>query len=135
MCQIAKFKEQSTDNSFSNQTKRTWVDCNITHKQTGEVPISDSPEHLENLIRFDYMFNSLASRGINKLLGMASKKAPEAFIKYVEVNLSPIPSWEGIPDHKRQAMFKRRVRHIEQELRKPSSSRAARSNLTYSHRG
>ena len=172
--------------------KLYWVDCNINHKQTGKAPLSDSPEHLENFVRFDQMFNSLVARGINKALdregalfstrnrsqeaiddqsleqqlfyavlnpvkdglvdriahwkgfssyeqlatgkverfqyidwtawhregGIASGKAPEAFIKYAELKLSPIPAWEGIPDHKRQAMFRRRVRHIEQELRK-----------------
>ena len=49
--------------------KLYWVDCNINHKQTGKAPLSDSPEHLENMVRFDQMFNSLAARGINKYLG------------------------------------------------------------------
>jgi hypothetical protein len=49
--------------------------------------------------------------------GNRSKKAPEAFVKWVEVKLSPIPSWEGMPDHKRQALFRGRVRELEQDYR------------------
>jgi hypothetical protein len=49
--------------------------------------------------------------------GNRSKKAPEAFVKWVEVKLSPIPSWEGMADHKRQTLFRRRVRELEQDCR------------------
>ena len=49
--------------------------------------------------------------------GLNSRKAPEAFTKQVEVRLSPIPSWEHMPDHKRQALFRRRVRELEQDYR------------------
>ena len=171
--------------------KLYWLDFNINHKQSGKAPISDSPEHRENLVRFDQLFNSLASRGINKMLGregalfstrnrseeaiddksleqqlyyavlnpvkdglvervahwkgfssyeqlatgkierfsyidwtawhraggMRCKKAPESFIKHAEVKLSPIPSWERIPEHRRQAMFRREVRLLEQACR------------------
>ena len=49
--------------------------------------------------------------------GARSKKAPEAFVKWVEVKLSPIPSWEKMPEHKRQALFRRRIRELEQDYR------------------
>jgi hypothetical protein len=45
------------------------------------------------------------------------KKPPEAFTEWVEVKLSPIPAWEGIVAHKRQALFRRRVRELEQHYR------------------
>jgi putative transposase len=168
-----------------------WLDFNINHKQGGRAALSESPEHRENLIKFDQLFNSLVARGVNKHLGREgslyssknriaeatddksleqqllyavtnpvkdglvdrvahwkgfssykqlatgeverysyidwtawhraggkrSKKAPEAFVKWVEVRLSPIPSWEGMPDHKRQALFRRQVRELEQDYR------------------
>ena len=171
--------------------KLFWLDFNINHKHTGKAPISDTPEHLENLVRFDQLFNSLVARGINKYLGREgplfstrnrsdeaiddlslerqllyavtnpvkdglvdraahwkgfssyeqlatgkverfsyidwtawhraggkrSKKPPEAFVKRTEVKLSPIPAWEHLPRHKQQALFRRRVREVEGELR------------------
>ena len=171
--------------------KLYWIDFNITHKQSGKAPLSDTPEHLENLVRFDQLFNSLVSRGINKYLGREgplfstrnrseeaiddesleqqlfyavlnpvkdglvdriahwkgfssykqlatgevekysyidwtawhraggkrSKKPLSAFKKQVEVKLSPIPSWENLSEHKRQAMFRRQVRQLEQHCR------------------
>jgi len=51
------------------------------------------------------------------LSGEQSKKTPEAFLKRVEVKLSPIPSWERMSEHKRQALFRRRVRELEQDYR------------------
>ncbi len=168
-----------------------WLDFNINHKQAGIEPLSDSPEHLENYVKFNQLFNSLVARGINKNIdregplysgrdrtdeaiddssleqqllyavtnpakdglvdrvahwkgfssykqlatgeverysyvnwtawhragGKRSRKSPEAFIKWVEVKLSPIPSWEHLPEHKRQALFRRRVRELEQDYR------------------
>jgi len=171
--------------------KLYWLDFNINHKQTGKAALSSSPEHIQNLVRFDQLFNSLVARGINRLLrregplystrnrseealddasleqqllyavtnpvkdglvdraahwkgvssysqlatgvpdrytyidwtawhragGERSKKLPTAFTRTVEVELSPIPAWEGLPAHKRQALFRRRVREMEQDYR------------------
>ncbi len=171
--------------------KLYWLDFNINHKQDGMAPISGSTEHLENLVRFDQLFNSLVAREINRYLeregplfstrnrtdeaiddfsleqqllyavtnpvkdglvdrvshwkgfssyeqlatgrvetftyldrtawhragGDRSRKSREAFTKTVTVELSPIPSWEHLPTHKRQALFRRRVREIEQSCR------------------
>ncbi len=171
--------------------KLYWLDFNINHKQDGKAPISDSPEHLLNLVKFDQLFNSLVAREINRHLdregplfstrnrtdeavddasleqqliyavtnpvkdglvdrvthwkgfssyeqlatgkvetftyldrtawhragGERSRKSREAFTKTVTVELSPIPSWEHLPSHKRQAHFRRRVREIEQSCR------------------
>ena len=168
-----------------------WLDFNINHKQDGMAPVSDSTEHLENLVRFDQLFNSLVAREINRYLeregplfstrnrtdeaiddtsleqqllyavtnpvkdglvdrvshwkgfssyeqlatgkvetftyldrtawhragGDRGRKSREAFTKTVTVELSPIPAWERLPAHKRQALFRRRVREIEQSCR------------------
>ena len=48
--------------------------------------------------------------------GPRSKKKPEAFLKTVTVNLCPLPAWEHMPTHKRQAFFRREVRRLEQEF-------------------
>jgi hypothetical protein len=48
--------------------KLYWLDFNINHRQAGRAPLSDSPEHLQNLVSFDRLFNSLVARGINRLL-------------------------------------------------------------------
>ena len=45
-----------------------WLDFNINHKHCGKAPLSDSPEHLENMVKFDRLFHSLLARGINKHL-------------------------------------------------------------------
>ena len=171
--------------------KLYWLDFNINHKHAGRGPLSDSPEHLENLAKFDQLFNSLVARGINKYLGREgplfstrnrstpaiddesleqqllyavtnpvkdglvdrvahrkgfssykqlatgeverfsyinwtrwhqaggarSKRSPEEFTEWTKVKLSPIPSWERLPEHKRQALFRRRVRQLEQRYR------------------
>jgi len=49
--------------------------------------------------------------------GAKGKRAPEEFLEWTEVKLTPIPSWERLPAHKRQAMFRRRVRQLEQDYR------------------
>lgn len=49
--------------------------------------------------------------------GSASKKSVEQFVVTIDLELDPIPAWEGIAPHKRQAMFRRRVRKLEQEFR------------------
>ena len=49
--------------------------------------------------------------------GEKCKKPLSAFTETVEVVLSPLPSWEHLPDHKRQAMFRRLVRQEEQRFR------------------
>jgi len=171
--------------------KLFWLDFNIDHKQDGIAPLSDKPEHIENVARFHQMFNSLTAIGINKrhgrdgslyssrnrskeavddmsleqqlfyavtnvvkdglvdrvahwkgfssykqlatgeaekfhyidwsawhrVGGMKSKKKPEAFMKSVTVELSPLPAWEHMPPHKRQAYFRREVRKLEQHFR------------------
>jgi hypothetical protein len=48
---------------------RTWLDCNINHKQAGLAPLSDSPEDLQNFVSFEKLFNSLTAVGINRYLG------------------------------------------------------------------
>ena len=45
------------------------------------------------------------------------KKPREMFIEWVEVRLSPLPSWEDMVAHKRQALFRRKVRELEQHYR------------------
>jgi hypothetical protein len=171
--------------------KLYWADFNINHKQSGRAALSNSPEHIENLVNFDKLCNSLIARGINQYMGREgamfstrnrseeaiddlsleqqlfyavtnpvkdglvervahwkgfssyeqlatgkverfsyinwtawhraggthSKKPPEMFTEWVEVNLSPLPSWEGMVEHKRQALFRRRVRELEQHYR------------------
>jgi hypothetical protein len=171
--------------------KLYWLDFNIHHKQDGIAPLSDEPEHIENVAKFHQMFNSLTAIGINKhyhregalyssrnrskeavddksleqqLLyavtnvvkdglvdrvahwkgfssykqlatgeiekfhyidwtawhkagGLKSEKKPEAFMKSVSVELSPLPEWEHMPAHKRQAHFRREVRKLEQRFR------------------
>jgi len=47
--------------------KLYWLDFNINHKETGRAALSDAPEHLGNLVRFDQLFNSLLTREINRL--------------------------------------------------------------------
>ena len=49
--------------------KLFWLDFNINHKQNGLAPLSDEPEHIENVAKFHQMFNSLTAKGINKHLG------------------------------------------------------------------
>jgi hypothetical protein len=171
--------------------KLYWIDFNINHKQSGRAALSDSPEHIENLVNFDKLCNSLIARGINQYLGREgamfstrnrseeaiddwsleqqlfyavtnpvkdglvdrvahwkgfssyeqlatgkverfpyinwtawhraggaySQKPPEAFTEWVEVKLSPLPAWEGMAEHKRQTLFRRRVRELEQHYR------------------
>lgn len=46
-----------------------WLDFSTNHKHDGVAPISDAPEHIENVARFHQMFNSLTAKGINKLYG------------------------------------------------------------------
>ncbi len=53
----------------------------------------------------------------HKAGGQKSKKKPEAFMKTVRVRLSPLPGWEQMPEHKRQAHFRREVRKLEQHYR------------------
>ena len=171
--------------------KLFWLDFNISHKQDGLAPLSDEPEHIQNVAKFHQMFNSLVAIGLNKHYhregalyssrnrskeavddlsleqqlfyavtnvvkdglvdrvahwkgyssykqlatgevekfryidwtawhkagGLNSGKKPEEFIKTVKVELSPLPAWEHMPPHKRQAYFRREVRKLEQEYR------------------
>jgi len=53
----------------------------------------------------------------HKAGGKKSKKKPEAFVKSVKVELSPLPGWEHMPAHKRQAYFRREIRKLEQKFR------------------
>ncbi|MBW2737097.1 MAG: hypothetical protein JRH20_32350 [Deltaproteobacteria bacterium] len=47
--------------------KLFWLDVNINHKHVGRAALSDSAEHLENLFRFDQLFNSLVTRELNRI--------------------------------------------------------------------
>ena len=168
-----------------------WLDCNINHKHSGLAPLSDSPEHLNNLVRFQQLFNSLLARELNARLdregpvfasrdrsdeadddasleqqllysvtnvvkdglvervahwpgfssykqlatgeverftyvdrtawhragGAAGQRPLSAFVRTVELRLSPIPSWSHLRPEQRQTLFRRRVRHLEQAFR------------------
>jgi hypothetical protein len=171
--------------------KLYWLDFNINHRHAGRAALSDKPEHIQNLVAFDRLFNSLVARGINRFLkrdggifstrnrsheavddasleqqlfyavinpvkdglveriahwpgvssyhqlasgdvdrypfinwtrwhragGKLSKKRPEAFVEWVKVKLTPLPSWEHLRAHKRQALFRRWVRELETNYR------------------
>ena len=56
--------------------KLYWLDFNINHKHDGMAPISDSLEHLENLVKFDQLFNSLVAREINRYLDREGPRTP-----------------------------------------------------------
>ena len=49
--------------------------------------------------------------------GKRNKKSPEAYVKTVEVKLTPIPAWERMTVPQRQAHFRREVRTLEQKFR------------------
>lgn len=49
--------------------------------------------------------------------GVKGNKKPQAFMKTVSVELSPLPAWEQMPPTKRQAYFRREVRKLEQKFR------------------
>ncbi|MDJ0763099.1 MAG: hypothetical protein QNJ97_08940 [Myxococcota bacterium] len=53
----------------------------------------------------------------HKAGGLKSGKKPEAYIKAVRVKLSPLPGWEQMSEHKRQAYFRREVRKHEAQYR------------------
>ncbi|MDJ0763844.1 MAG: hypothetical protein QNJ97_12765 [Myxococcota bacterium] len=53
----------------------------------------------------------------HKAGGLKNGKKPEAFMKTVRVKLSPLPGWEHMPEHKRQAYFRREVRKLEAQYR------------------
>ncbi len=53
----------------------------------------------------------------HKAGGKKCKKRPEDFVISVCVKLSPLPAWEGMPEHKRQAHFRREIRKFEQHFR------------------
>lgn len=171
--------------------KLYWIDFNINHKHVGRAPLSDDPEHIQNMLRFDQLLNSLLARELNRhydrdgalfstrnrskqsmddrsleqqLLyavtnvvkdglvdrvahwkgfssygqlatgnvdrywyvnrakwwaagGPLGRKAPEEFVEWVDVELTPLPSWEGMKPHQRQAHFRRLVRQLEQDYR------------------
>ena len=46
-----------------------WLDMNINHEQTGIGALSDSQEHLDNLIRFKQTFHRLLACELNSYLG------------------------------------------------------------------
>jgi hypothetical protein len=62
-------------------------------------------------------FNYIDWTAWHKAGGKKSKKKPEAFMKSVSVELSPLPAWENMPPHKRQAYFRREIRKLEQHFR------------------
>lgn len=49
--------------------KLYFLDFNINHEHAGKAPLSNDPKHLENVVRFDQLFNSLVARGLNQLYG------------------------------------------------------------------
>lgn len=49
--------------------------------------------------------------------GKRSKKPMSAYRRWVEVKYAPLPDWEAMAEHKRQAHFRREVRALEQEYR------------------
>ncbi len=53
----------------------------------------------------------------HKAGGKRSKKKPSDFAVFVNVELSPLPAWENMSPHKRQAHFRREVRKLEQHFR------------------
>ncbi|MDJ0765278.1 MAG: hypothetical protein QNJ97_20025 [Myxococcota bacterium] len=59
----------------------------------------------------------------HKAGGKKSNKKPEAFLKTVQVRLSPLPGWAHMPEHKRQAHFRREVRKREQLYREQREGR------------
>ncbi|MCP4603632.1 MAG: hypothetical protein GY847_24465, partial [Proteobacteria bacterium] len=60
----------------------------------------------------------------HKAGGKRADKSPEAFIETVEVKLTPIPAWERMTEHKRQAHFRREVRKLEQGFREKRQGEA-----------
>ncbi|MCP4601922.1 MAG: hypothetical protein GY847_15645 [Proteobacteria bacterium] len=53
----------------------------------------------------------------HKAGGKKGKKKPEQFMRTVTVELTPLPAWQHMPAHKRQAYFRREVRKLEQHFR------------------
>ena len=62
-------------------------------------------------------FNYIDWTAWHKAGGKRSRKSPREFMKSVSVELSPLPAWESMSEHKRQAHFRREVRKIEQQFR------------------
>ena len=58
----------------------------------------------------------------HKAGGKRNKKSPEAYVKTVEVKLTPIPAWEHMTVPQRQAYFRREVRKLEQKFREERES-------------
>jgi hypothetical protein len=46
-----------------------WLEYNINHEHNGLAAISDSPEHLNNLVKFKQTFHRLVAEGLNNYLG------------------------------------------------------------------
>jgi len=53
----------------------------------------------------------------HKAGGKKRGKKPSDFTVTVKVELTPLPAWENMPPHKRQAHFRREVRKLEQRFR------------------
>jgi hypothetical protein len=180
---------------------RTWLDCNINHKQAGLAPLSDNPKDLQNFVSFEKLFNSLTAVGINRYLGREGalyssrdrideaidddavlqqllyavtnpakdgltdrikhwegissyyqlatgrvdkysyinrtawhraggkrcKKPMSAFTEWVELKLSPIPSWEALPQKARRELFRREVRALERRFREQREQEGRRA--------
>lgn len=49
--------------------KLHWIDFNINHRHAGRSPLSDDPEHIQNMLRFDQLLNSLLARELNRHYG------------------------------------------------------------------
>jgi hypothetical protein len=59
--------------------------------------------------------------------GKRNKKPVSAYRKWVEVKYEPIPAWASMPEHKRQAHFRREVRKLEQEFREQRKGEGKRA--------
>jgi len=63
----------------------------------------------------------------HKAGGWRCKKPRSVFTEWVEVKLSPIPSWEPLPPKERQELFRRRVRELETEFRQKREAEGRRA--------
>lgn len=187
----------------NHPVKIYYLEVNINHKQEGIAAISDSPEHLNNLVQFKQTFHKNMAFEINRYLGREgavfssrsrsiecvdeqsaeqqffyaltnpakdglvdriahwkgfssyhmlakgedetftfvnrtawhraggkkSKKPLSAFTETVRINYSPLPGWEMMKIHQRQARIRREVRAMEQRFRQERAA-AGRSAMS-----
>lgn len=51
-----------------------------------------------------------------------TRRPPKDFLKWIELKLTPLPSWEGLSEHQIRTRVRQRVRDIEQECREKRES-------------